>query len=284
MERAVSLLLVAFLLLSLVGCGKKTEKKEESTTEASASTTVNVESTEQTTTEVSATQPPEPAASDSEFVRIKDYIPTIQVDLAYASENNFTKKKIYDFEDAYLRYGTVKKLKFAQEEFLEMGYSILIWDAFRPVYAQEKLWEVYPDPTFVANPDTGFSSHSRGNTVDITLVDAKTGELLEMPTEFDAFGPKADRDYSDCTEKAATNAKMFEDVMEECGFIPYNGEWWHYSDVETYDVSKGFMPPKKAEETKVSTTAVAPTNVVETEIVTKVIVVETVIETIKKSK
>ncbi len=279
MKRAVSLLLVAFLLLSLVSCSKKTEEKEERTTEASASTTVNVESTEQTTTEAPATEPRESPASDSEFVRIKDYIPTIQVDLAYASENNFTKKKIYDFDEAYLRYGTVKKLKSAQEEFLAEGYSILIWDAYRPVYVQEKLWEIYPDPTFVANPNTGFSSHSRGNTIDITLVDAKTGELLEMPTDFDAFGPKADRDYSDCTEKAAANAKMFEDVMEECGFTPYNGEWWHYSDTESYDVSKDFYPPKKVAETEMT-----EIKVVETEIVTKVIVVETVIETTKKSK
>lgn len=276
MKRELSLLIVVCLILSLTGCGKKTDKKEESTTATSASTTVTA-STTQETTEEPTTLPPLPPASDDEIVRVKDYIPTIRVELAYATENNFTKKVIYDFEDAYLRYGTIKKLKVAQEEFLGMGYSILVWDGFRPVSAQEKLWEAYPDPTFVANPKTGYSSHSRGNTVDITLVDLKTGELLEMPTDFDAFGAKADRDYSDCTEKAAKNARMFEDVMIKHGFTPYSAEWWHYSDTESYEVSKDFQPPKKVSETET-----AKATVVETEIVT-VILADGVIELTTKS-
>lgn len=275
MKRKLSLLIVVCLLLSLTACGKKTDKKEESTTGASETTTV-VASTTQETTEEPVTEPPVPE-DDSVFVRVKDYIPTIKVDLAYASENNFTKKVIYDFEEAYLRYGTVKKLKSAQEKFLAEGYSILIWDAFRPVYAQEKLWEAYPDPTFVANPKTGYSSHSRGNTVDITLVDLKTGELLEMPTDFDAFGAEADRDYSDCTEKAAKNARMFENVMIKHGFTPYSAEWWHYSDTENYEVSKDFHPPKKVAETET-----AKATVVETEIVT-VILADDIIELTTKS-
>ena len=281
MKRKLSLLIVVCLLLSLTACGKKTDKKEESTTGASETTTV-VASTTQETTEEPVTEPPVPE-DDSVFVRVKDYIPTIYVDLAYASEKNFTKTVIYDFDDAYLRYGTVKKLKSAQEKFLAEGYSILIWDAFRPVYAQGELWKVCPDPTFVANPNTGYSSHSRGNTVDITLVDAKTGELLEMPSAFDEFGLKADREYDDCTEEVADNARMFQKIMLECGFTPYEKEWWHYSDTESYEVSKDFCPPKKVQETETSTTAVTKGNVVETEIVTK-IVVETANETTKKNK
>ncbi|MBO5065675.1 MAG: M15 family metallopeptidase [Clostridia bacterium] len=281
MKRTISLLLVAFLLFSLTACGKKANEKEEKTTTAVSESTTLKAVTTQTATEIIETVPA-PPESDSEFVRIKDYIPTIRVDLAYASENNFTKQTIYDFEDAYLRYGTVKKLKIAQEKLLEKGYGILIWDAFRPVYAQEKLWEVCPDSTFVANPKTGYSSHSRGNTVDITLVNIKTGKLVEMPTDFDAFGPEADREYSDCTEKAGENARTLEDIMEECGFIPYEKEWWHYSDIESYEVSKDFHPPEKVAETKASTTDVTSDNVVETEIVTKIVVVETVIETIGK--
>ena len=281
MKRKLSLLIVVCMLLSLTACGKKTDKKEESTTGASETTTV-MASTTQETTEEPVTEPPVPE-DDSVFVRVKDYIPTIYVDLAYASEKNFTKTVIYDFDDAYLRYGTVKKLKSAQEKFLAEGYSILIWDAFRPVYAQGELWKVCPDPKFVADPNTGYSSHSRGNTIDITLVDAKTGELLEMPSAFDEFGLKADREYDDCTEEVADNARMFQKIMLECGFTPYEKEWWHYSDTESYEVSKDFYPPKKVQETETSTTAVTKGNVVETEIVTK-IVVETAIETTKKSK
>ena len=84
----------------------------------------------------------------------------------------------------------------AAEELEEKGVYFKIWDAYRPVWAQFKLWEICPDPTFVSNPNVGFSSHSRGNTVDITLVDKEGNELL-MPSAFDEFSSAADRDYSD---------------------------------------------------------------------------------------
>lgn len=76
----------------------------------------------------------------------------------YATENNFTGVRIYDFTDAYLRYGTVKKLANVQKELKEQGYSLKIWDAYRPFEAQQKLWEVYPDPNYVANPANGMKS------------------------------------------------------------------------------------------------------------------------------
>lgn len=66
-----------------------------------------------------------------------------------------------------------------------------VWDAFRPVSAQFRLCKVYPDSTYAANPNTGFSSHSRGNTVDSTLV-YSDGTEMQMPTGFDDFSPTAD--------------------------------------------------------------------------------------------
>ena len=108
-----------------------------------------------------------PAPED--FVRVADWIPDIYTDLRYAADNNFTGQAIYDFSDAYLRYGTVQKLAAVQETVAESGCSLLIWDAFRPASAQFRLWEICPDPAYVANPEKGFSSHSRGNTVDVTI-------------------------------------------------------------------------------------------------------------------
>lgn len=186
-----------------------------------------------------ATMPPEP--EDADFVRIRDYIPDIVVDLKYATEDNFTGQVIYEFTEPYLRYGTVKKLMAVQEALKSQGLGLKIWDGFRPVSAQFKLWDVCPDPTYVANPNVGFSSHSRGNTVDITLVDA-TGAELVMPTGFDDFSALADRDYADCTAEAANNARLLEKLMEENGFKPYFGEWWHYADTVSYDVAKDFEP------------------------------------------
>jgi len=176
-----------------------------------------------------------------EFVLVEAWLPSVRTDLRYATENNFTGQIIYTFDKAWLRYGTVQKLAKAQEKLSEMGYSLLIWDAFRPIEAQWKLWEVFPDPVYVANPQNGFSSHSRGNTVDVTLVTLE-GEVVEMPTEFDDFSLLADRDYSDVSEEAAQNAILLETIMTECGFKPYSGEWWHFSDVDTYPVEESFVP------------------------------------------
>ena len=183
----------------------------------------------------------QPDINDEDFVKVKDYIPDIVVDLRYATANNFTKQKIYDFTDAWLRYGTVKKLRYVQEELQQKGMSIKIWDGFRPTSAQFKLWDVCPNSTYVANPNNGFSSHSRGNTVDITVVDANGKEIV-MPTGFDDFSKLADRDYSDCSNEAASNALMLEKLMKKHGFIPYSGEWWHFSDEQTYPVDKVFEP------------------------------------------
>lgn len=188
---------------------------------------------------VPPTTVPEP--DDSDMVRVRDYLPDILIDLKYATVDNFTGKVIYDFTDAYLRYGTVKKLARVQSALAAQGMGLKIWDAYRPTAAQFILWEVCPDATYVANPNTGFSSHSRGNTVDITLVYAD-GREVTMPTGFDSFTLLANRDYSDCPKEAAENALYLEKLMQENGFTPYFGEWWHFSDSDKYDVSDFVIP------------------------------------------
>ena len=172
---------------------------------------------------------------DTEMVYILDFIPDIKVDLKYSTEDNFTGEIIYDFDKPLLRYGTVKKLSYAQVILREEGFRILIWDAYRPPEAQHKLWESCPDPTWVANPQNGYSSHSRGNAVDITIV-TEDGSPVEMPSDFDEFGMTADRDYSDVSEMAAKNASQLEQIMLRCGFTPYYNEWWHFSDSVSYEV------------------------------------------------
>ena len=159
---------------------------------------------------------------NGKLVLIKKYIPDIYIDLRYATDNNFTGQKIYSSSEAYLCYGTVRKLIKVQDRLKEFGLSLLVWDTYRPYEAQKKLWEVY---------------HCFGNTVDVGLV-TLAGELVELPSEFDEFSSKADRDYSDATEKAAHNAKLLEKIMEEEGFIGYSEEWWHYSDTEKYELIK----------------------------------------------
>lgn len=225
--------MILLVLLLLTGCGYRGQE------------TVPAETVEATQPQTVPTQPQEvpvlPPDSDETFVRVLDYIPTASQELMYATENNFTGQVIYDFEDAYLRWGTVKKLMQVSKDLEELGFYLKIWDGFRPVSAQFVLWEVCPDPTYVANPNKGHSSHSRGNTIDLTLVDAE-GYELEMPTGFDDFSAKADRDYSDCTPQAANNAQILEIIMEKHGFTGYSGEWWHFSDTTSYPVEEHFEP------------------------------------------
>lgn len=173
--------------------------------------------------------------SDEELVLVKDYIPDIYIDLKYATADNFTGTVIYESKDAYLRYGTVKKLAEVQNELRQQGYSLKIWDAYRPTSAQFKLWEVCPDPTYVSNPNNGFSKHSRGNTVDVCLVKSD-GSEVEMPSAFDEFSTLADRDYGDVSAEAAYNAELLEKLMTAHGFVGYSGEWWHYYDMNSYHV------------------------------------------------
>lgn len=224
--------IVLLALLLLTGCGHWTQ--EEVPTESAETTQPQTMPTQSQT----APQPPE---SEDAFVRVLDYIPTASQELMYATENNFTGQVIYEFQDAYLRWGTVKKLMLVSKDLEEFGFYLKIWDGFRPVSAQFALWEVCPDSTYVANPNKGYSSHSRGNTIDLTLVDAE-GNELEMPTGFDDFSAKADRDYADCTPEAANNAQILEILMEKHGFTGYAGEWWHYSDTTSYPVEKDFEP------------------------------------------
>lgn len=234
MKQYLILLLSAALLLT--GCAKTSHIPAE-TTETTLAETVLAQ-TEPVQTEA-AMEYPDPV--DMVFVAVTDYIPNIQTDLKYADTDNFTGQVIYDFSTVYLRYGTVKKLEAVQADLDQLGLGLKIWDGFRPVSAQFRLWEVCPDSRYVANPNTGFSAHNRGNTVDVTLVDSQ-GKELTMPTGFDDFSPKADRDYSDCPQEAADNALILEALMEKHGFIGYKNEWWHFTDAVAYPVEEAFQP------------------------------------------
>ena len=195
-----------------------------------------VESTVENTEPVIEPTAPPMDLKDDELVEISSYIPNAIIDLKYATTDNFTGEQIYDSDmPAMLRFGTVKKLMKVQEELNTLGYTLVVWDAYRPTSAQFKLWEVCPNPTYVANPNGGGSSHSSGNTLDITI-QTLNGEYVEMPTGFDDFSKLADRNYGDVSEDAGNNATMLEELMEKYGFKPYSGEWWHFSDTTQYDI------------------------------------------------
>lgn len=227
----VAISVAIMIILGMTACE---QKKNVITDKMIETETVSIQETitqKVTIQEIMTEKEPE----DDEYVLVKKYMPDIYVELMYATENNFTGVRIYDFTDAYLRYGTVKKLANVQKELKEQGYRLKIWDAYRPFEAQQKLWEVYPDPNYVANPANGMKKHNLGGTVDITMV-AADGSVISMPTEFDDFSLKADRDYSDIEdEEAVKNVMILQNAMENNGFTGYQGEWWDYSDTVEYE-------------------------------------------------
>lgn len=233
---------VVLLLLVLTGCRQRVDKPVQTDPPEPVAERIVPESQAPVTVPAEVVTEPAAEPADDALVLVAEYIGEIREELAYATEGNFTGEVIYDFSESYLRYGTVKKLMLVSEELAQQGLGLLIWDAFRPVAAQQKLWDICPDPAYVSHPVTGNRSHCRGNAVDVTLVDLETGEQLAMPTAFDDFSALADRDYSDCTEESARNARLLEETMEKYGFRPYSAEWWHFADTEDYPVEEAFDP------------------------------------------
>lgn len=168
--------------------------------------------------------------NNNDFIKVTDVIPDIVINLRYATENNITGKVLYTDNTAYLRYGTAVKLKKANDELKKFGYRIEIWDAYRPRAVQFELWKKEPDARYIVDPNRG-SIHSRGAAIDITLVN-KYGNEIEMPTDFDTFSAKGDRDYSDVEEVSAKNAMLLQNIMLKYGFVEPKTEWWHFSDSE----------------------------------------------------
>jgi len=163
------------------------------------------------------------------FTNVQVLAPTIIVDLRYATTNNFTHHIIYDFTTAIVRTGTAQKLAAASKTLNAQGYRLKIWDAYRPVSAQKRLFDVYPDPEFVAKPNPNFS-HQKGVTLDLTLTDM-VGNECPMPTPFDDFSPLAHRD-APRTAIQDHYYQILNTAMLTAGFVGYENEWWDYRDAE----------------------------------------------------
>ena len=170
---------------------------------------------------------------DPDFMNVLAVDPNIIVDLKYATSDNFTHQVIYDFTTAVARTGTVKKLGIASRLLYDQGYRLKIWDAFRPVTAQAKLFSVVSDPMWVAEPNPNYS-HQKGVTFDLTLTDLD-GHEVEMQSAFDDFTGKAKRSAPRTAIQEA-NYQRLDQAMTQAGFMGYENEWWDYrdTDMDTY--------------------------------------------------
>jgi D-alanyl-D-alanine dipeptidase len=167
------------------------------------------------------------AVNDTTFVNLKEYSQDFVYDMKYATEDNFLKAKVYDCAECLLRYKTVKALILANQRLMKKGFKIKIFDCYRPLDIQKKMWAIVSNPKYVANPSKG-SIHNRGGAVDITLVDVK-GKELDMGTAFDYFGVEASHNYPNFSKEIKSNRKLLKKNMEKECFNSFDSEWWHYN-------------------------------------------------------
>ena len=162
----------------------------------------------------------------SDFVRLKDLSADFVYELKYATPDNFLKQAVYDCGECYLRKSTAEALVKANEAFKQLGYRIKLFDCYRPLSVQKKMWKILPGTHYVANPAKG-SKHNRGAAVDLTLVDAQ-GKELNMGTPFDFFGKEAHHTYTQHSKEVLENRKLLKETLDKFNFKSIYSEWWHY--------------------------------------------------------
>ena len=165
---------------------------------------------------------------DDPLVDLATVDPTILVGLRYATPRNITGRALYPAgARCIVRRHVAEGLKIAQAWLRPQGYGLKIWDAYRPPAAQQALFEIVKNRSFVASPVNGHALHTWGAVVDATLVDAK-GLEMKMPTDFDDFTAAAAMNYRGKDPVIAHNLDLLHWAMARGGFIGMRTEWWHF--------------------------------------------------------
>lgn len=171
--------------------------------------------------------------------------PEIQLDMRYATPDNFLRRAVYPRPVCLLRPAVAERLVRVQRRVEAQGFGLRLWDCYRPLSVQKQMWAIVHDERYVADPAKG-SRHNRGAAVDLTLIDAQ-GVALEMPTGFDDFSARAGRDAeAGWSEAARRNYMVLDRAMRSEGFLPLPSEWWHYDAVgwEVYPVLDVPLAPR----------------------------------------
>ena len=185
------------------------------------------------------------------FVLIKDFVPSISVEMRYGTNNNFTGKPIpgYGSRQAVITITTASALKKVQKELNKLGLGLKIFDAYRPQKAVDYFikWSDQPSDTIMKNKyypnlkkenlfDLGYialkSGHTRGSTVDVTLLyvsGPEKGKEVDMGSVWDLFGVRSGYAYEAVSNSQKENRKLLRELMITHEFLPYDKEWWHFS-------------------------------------------------------
>ena len=226
-----------------------TEETTEDTTEETTEATT--EATEEATTEevVTYTKDGYTFSNDSsDFVVLTDVVPDAVLEIRYYTDYNFVGEQIDGYEEpiALVTKETAEALKNVSDDLAEDGYALKIYDAYRPQMAVDhfvrwasdlsdtKMKEYfYPEldksVLFSQGYIASHSGHSRGSTLDLTLVYKDTGEDVDMGGTFDYFGSLSYSDYTGITEEQYSNRMILRNAMTSNGFSPYSEEWWHFT-------------------------------------------------------
>lgn len=161
------------------------------------------------------------------LVPLEEVHPPVLPEVRYATRGNFTGAQLYPFPRLWLHRDTAKALCRVQADLAKRGLGLKIYDAYRPLSVQQRMWDLIRDERYVSNPAVNRGRHTRGTAVDVTLVDDRSRQL-EMPTDFDNFTDKAHADYAGATEEQKRHRALLSAAMSRHGFIPYPFEWWHF--------------------------------------------------------
>ena len=184
----------------------------------------------------------------SEFVLLADYVPHIVQEIRYYSTYNFIGERIDGYEEpcALLTKEAARALQSVSNELFVQGYRLKVFDAYRPVRAVKHFvfWGLedqdirmkpyfYPElekqELFAKGYIAKRSSHSRGSTVDLTLLDMRTGKEVDMGSPFDLFSEISHPDYRGITAEQFENRMVLQKAMKRNGFLPVDCEWWHFT-------------------------------------------------------
>ncbi len=177
--------------------------------------------------------------SQPDLVELTKLDPTIKLEIRYATTNNLFGTVFYSEARSFMQRPAAEALVRVNRKLKQMGYGLLVHDAYRPWYVTKVFWDATPDDKkkFVADPLKG-SRHNRGCAVDLTLYDLKTGKPVEMVSTYDETTDRAYPDYPGGTSLQRWHRKLLRDAMEAEGFTVYEAEWWHfdYKDWRKYRI------------------------------------------------
>ena len=171
---------------------------------------------------------------DDPLIDVVDVVPDITLDLRYAGPDNFLGRTMYASARCLLVPDAARRLAEVERHLRSEGLRLVVWDCYRPRSVQYAMWEILPDPTYVADPARG-SRHNRGAAVDVGVLELD-GSEVPLPTDHDDFSPRAHRDATDLPAAAIDIRARLERAMVAAGWIPLPSEWWHFDapDWERY--------------------------------------------------